>query len=129
MPIADNTSCPADVWYYTREFQHVLVLSYTMHDENSLVRDLVSGAIMAATSVPQLIAYAETTGFSGYRGLTTAGPPYVYTKNCTTTTSSCRRVSDHGGKLKTFVRSYIAALSGVYVYIGFIGLAWRRGVW
>lgn len=30
---------------------------------------------MAATSVPQLIAYAETTGYAGYRGLTTAGPP------------------------------------------------------
>ena len=38
------------------------------------VRDLVSGAIMAATSVPQLIAYAETVGYAGYRGLTTAGP-------------------------------------------------------
>ena len=31
--------------------------------------------IMAATSVPQLIAYAETAGYAGYRGLTTAGPP------------------------------------------------------
>lgn len=30
---------------------------------------------MAATSVPQLIAYAETVGYSGYRGLATAGPP------------------------------------------------------
>eukprot|EP00531_Pseudo-nitzschia_arenysensis_P007306 CAMPEP_0116131676 /NCGR_PEP_ID=MMETSP0329-20121206/9137_1 /TAXON_ID=697910 /ORGANISM="Pseudo-nitzschia arenysensis, Strain B593" /LENGTH=447 /DNA_ID=CAMNT_0003626131 /DNA_START=141 /DNA_END=1484 /DNA_ORIENTATION=- len=29
---------------------------------------------MAATSVPQLIAYAETVGYAGYRGLTTAGP-------------------------------------------------------
>lgn len=38
------------------------------------VRDLVSGAIMAATSVPQLIAYAETVGYAGYRGLSTAGP-------------------------------------------------------
>jgi len=38
------------------------------------VRDLISGAIMAATSVPQLIAYAETVGYAGYRGLTTAGP-------------------------------------------------------
>jgi len=41
----------------------------------SLARDVISGAIMAATSVPQLIAYAETTGYAGYRGLTTAGPP------------------------------------------------------
>jgi sulfate permease, SulP family len=30
---------------------------------------------MAATSIPQLIAYAETVGYAGYRGLTTAGPP------------------------------------------------------
>ena len=29
---------------------------------------------MAATSVPQLVAYAETTGYASYRGLTTAGP-------------------------------------------------------
>lgn len=32
---------------------------------------------MAATSVPQLIAYAETSGYAGYRGLTTAGPPLL----------------------------------------------------
>lgn len=32
---------------------------------------------MAATSVPQLIAYAETVGYAGYRGLSTAGPPLV----------------------------------------------------
>jgi len=32
------------------------------------IRDLISGAIMAATSVPQLIAYAETVGYAGYRG-------------------------------------------------------------
>jgi MFS superfamily sulfate permease-like transporter len=38
-------------------------------------RDLLSGVIMAATSVPQLIAYAETVGYAGYRGLATAGPP------------------------------------------------------
>jgi SulP family sulfate permease len=41
------------------------------------VRDLISGAIMAATSVPQLIAYAETVGYAGYRGLATAGPPLM----------------------------------------------------
>jgi SulP family sulfate permease len=40
-------------------------------------RDLISGAIMAATSVPQLIAYAETVGYAGYRGLATAGPPLL----------------------------------------------------
>jgi len=32
---------------------------------------------MAATSVPQLIAYAETVGYAGYRGLATAGPPLM----------------------------------------------------
>lgn len=32
---------------------------------------------MAATSVPQLIAYAETVGYAGYRGLATAGPPLL----------------------------------------------------
>jgi MFS superfamily sulfate permease-like transporter len=32
---------------------------------------------MAATSVPQLIAYAETSGYAGYRGLATAGPPLL----------------------------------------------------
>jgi MFS superfamily sulfate permease-like transporter len=38
---------------------------------------VISGAIMAATSVPQLIAYAETAGYAGYRGLATAGPPLL----------------------------------------------------
>ena len=38
------------------------------------LRDLISGVIMAATSVPQLVAYAETTGYASYRGLATAGP-------------------------------------------------------
>ena len=41
----------------------------------SPLRDLLSGVIMAATSVPQLIAYAETVGYAGYRGLQTAGAP------------------------------------------------------
>lgn len=41
----------------------------------SPLRDIISGAIMAATSVPQLLAYAETVGYAGYRGLATAGPP------------------------------------------------------
>jgi MFS superfamily sulfate permease-like transporter len=43
----------------------------------SPLRDILSGAIMAATSVPQLIAYAETVGYAGYRGLTTAGAPLL----------------------------------------------------
>ena len=32
---------------------------------------------MAATSVPQLIAYAETVGYSSYRGLQSAGAPLL----------------------------------------------------
>jgi MFS superfamily sulfate permease-like transporter len=32
---------------------------------------------MAATSVPQLIAYAETVGYASYRGLQTAGAPLL----------------------------------------------------
>lgn len=38
------------------------------------VRDVISGLIMAMTSVPQLIAYAETVGYASFRGLSTAGP-------------------------------------------------------
>jgi len=40
----------------------------------SPVRDIITGLIMAGTSVPQLLAYAETVGYAGYRGLATAGP-------------------------------------------------------
>jgi MFS superfamily sulfate permease-like transporter len=49
---------------------HIFVLNHL-----SPIRDVISGIIMAATSVPQLIAYAETVGYAGYRGLATAGPP------------------------------------------------------
>jgi SulP family sulfate permease len=41
------------------------------------VHDVISGAIMAATSLPQLIAYAEIVGYAGHRGLSTAGPPLL----------------------------------------------------
>lgn len=41
------------------------------------VRDTISGLIMAATSVPQLVAYAETAGYASYRGLSTAGPSLI----------------------------------------------------
>lgn len=43
----------------------------------SLVRDVLSGLIMAATSIPQLVAYAETVGYASFRGLSTAGPPLL----------------------------------------------------
>lgn len=39
------------------------------------LHDVFSGVILAATSVPQLIAYAELVGYESHRGLSTAGPP------------------------------------------------------
>eukprot|EP00590_Aulacoseira_subarctica_P001412 CAMPEP_0172415726 /NCGR_PEP_ID=MMETSP1064-20121228/2142_1 /TAXON_ID=202472 /ORGANISM="Aulacoseira subarctica , Strain CCAP 1002/5" /LENGTH=466 /DNA_ID=CAMNT_0013152893 /DNA_START=29 /DNA_END=1429 /DNA_ORIENTATION=- len=41
------------------------------------VSDMLAGAVMAGTSVPQLIAYAETVGYASYRGLSTAGPSLI----------------------------------------------------
>jgi len=38
------------------------------------LRDAIAGTIMAATSVPQLVAYAQGVGYAPYRGLATAGP-------------------------------------------------------
>mmetsp|Transcript_15702 Transcript_15702/g.19933 ORF Transcript_15702/g.19933 Transcript_15702/m.19933 type:complete len:465 (+) Transcript_15702:155-1549(+) len=38
------------------------------------VGDIIAGTIMAATSVPQLVAYAQGVGYASYRGLATAGP-------------------------------------------------------
>jgi len=38
------------------------------------LRNVVSGVLLAATSVPQLIAYAEMAGYESSRGLRTAGP-------------------------------------------------------
>ena len=38
------------------------------------MRDVLSGIIMAGTSVPQLVAYAESVGYAATRGLSTAGP-------------------------------------------------------
>jgi hypothetical protein len=80
---------------------------------------------MAATSVPQLIAYAETTGFSGYRGLTTAGPPYVA---AALPYGTCvrRRATDHSG-----TDSQNPLVHSVRSVIDFkiVVLAWQRGVW
>jgi MFS superfamily sulfate permease-like transporter len=41
------------------------------------IRDMIAGTIMAATSVPQLVAYAQTVGYASYRGLSTAGPSLI----------------------------------------------------
>ncbi|CAJ1955867.1 unnamed protein product [Cylindrotheca closterium] len=40
-------------------------------------RDLISGAILAASSIPQLVGYSETAGYSGYHGLASAGLPLL----------------------------------------------------
>mmetsp|Transcript_2278 Transcript_2278/g.3486 ORF Transcript_2278/g.3486 Transcript_2278/m.3486 type:complete len:463 (+) Transcript_2278:129-1517(+) len=40
----------------------------------NIVRDVIAGTIMAATSVPQLVAYAQAVGYASWRGLATAGP-------------------------------------------------------
>eukprot|EP00929_Paragymnodinium_shiwhaense_P105749 TRINITY_DN70811_c0_g1_i1.p1 TRINITY_DN70811_c0_g1~~TRINITY_DN70811_c0_g1_i1.p1 ORF type:complete len:498 (-),score=92.62 TRINITY_DN70811_c0_g1_i1:427-1920(-) len=39
--------------------------------------DIVAGLTVAATSLPQYIAYAELAGLEGHRGLATAGPPLL----------------------------------------------------
>lgn len=50
----------------------------------NVFRDILSGIILAATSLPQLIAYAETVGYtSSYHGLRTAGPPLLFWGLCT----------------------------------------------
>ncbi|KAL3823507.1 hypothetical protein ACHAXA_010829 [Cyclostephanos tholiformis] len=41
------------------------------------IRDVLSGMLMAVTSIPQLIAYAETVGYAGHIGLSTSGPPLL----------------------------------------------------
>lgn len=41
------------------------------------VGDVVAGVTVAATSLPQYIAYAELAGLAGHRGLITSGPPIV----------------------------------------------------
>jgi len=50
----------------------------------NIFHDILSGIILAATSLPQLIAYAETVGYtSSYHGLVTAGPPLFVWGLCT----------------------------------------------
>ncbi len=39
------------------------------------IRDVLSGILMAVTSIPQLISYAEIVGYPGHVGLSTSGPP------------------------------------------------------
>ena len=46
--------------YCSNKFMIVII-------DDSPARDVISGLIMACTSVPQLIAYAETVGYASYR--------------------------------------------------------------
>ena len=62
-----NTILPKTLSHFSYHTQHTHI--------RSPLRDFVSGTIMAATSVPQLIAYSETVRLPGYRGVSTAGPP------------------------------------------------------
>jgi MFS superfamily sulfate permease-like transporter len=41
------------------------------------VGDVIAGVTVAATSLPQYIAYAELAGLAGHRGLTSSGPPVM----------------------------------------------------
>jgi len=50
------------------------ILTSLLHLYSSIVRDVIAGTIMAATSVPQLVAYAQAVGYASWRGLATAGP-------------------------------------------------------
>jgi MFS superfamily sulfate permease-like transporter len=50
----------------------------------NIFHDILSGIILAATSLPQLIAYAETIGYtSSYHGLVSAGPSLLFWGVCT----------------------------------------------
>jgi MFS superfamily sulfate permease-like transporter len=101
---------------------------------SSPIRDFISGAIMAATSVPQLIAYAETAGYSGSRGLSTAGPPLLawgiitgspYMNAGVTAMSALMAKSDLNGE--SFVQehgeeAYVALVAAYSFYIGIASL-------
>jgi len=41
------------------------------------IGDVVAGITVAATSLPQYIAYAELAGLAGHKGLTTSAPPII----------------------------------------------------
>eukprot|EP00927_Polykrikos_kofoidii_P042562 TRINITY_DN3656_c0_g1_i1.p1 TRINITY_DN3656_c0_g1~~TRINITY_DN3656_c0_g1_i1.p1 ORF type:complete len:452 (-),score=69.87 TRINITY_DN3656_c0_g1_i1:294-1649(-) len=53
------------------------------------VGDVVAGTIVAATSLPQYIAYAELAGLAGIRGVKTSGPPIIAFSFLTTSPSLC----------------------------------------
>lgn len=53
------------------------------------VGDLVAGTVVAATSLPQYIAYAELAGLAGYRGVQSSGPPLIAFAFLTTSPTLC----------------------------------------
>jgi len=99
------------------------------------LRDVISGAIMAATSVPQLIAYAETVGYAGYRGLTTAGAPLFawglatgspWMNSGVTSLTAVMAKTDLGGDAyiaKYGEEEYVQLVSAYFLYIGIASIA------
>eukprot|EP00579_Thalassiosira_antarctica_P004572 CAMPEP_0201891820 /NCGR_PEP_ID=MMETSP0902-20130614/35238_1 /ASSEMBLY_ACC=CAM_ASM_000551 /TAXON_ID=420261 /ORGANISM="Thalassiosira antarctica, Strain CCMP982" /LENGTH=445 /DNA_ID=CAMNT_0048423135 /DNA_START=80 /DNA_END=1417 /DNA_ORIENTATION=+ len=85
---------------------------------------------MAATSVPQLIAYAETVGYAGYRGLTTAGAPLFawglatgspWMNSGVTSLTAVMAKTDLGGEAyvaKYGEKEYVDLVSAYSLYIG-----------
>lgn len=96
------------------------------------IRDFISGSIMAATSVPQLIAYAETVGYAGYRGLATAGPPLLawglttgspYMNAGVTSITALMAKSDLNGEAYLQDHGEEAYVTLVAAYAFYVGLA------
>lgn len=85
---------------------------------------------MAATSVPQLIAYAETVGYAGYRGLTTAGAPLFawglatgspWMNSGVTSLTAVMAKTDLGGEVYVAMygeEEYVDLVSAYSLYIG-----------
>jgi sulfate permease, SulP family len=87
---------------------------------------------MAATSVPQLIAYAETVGYSGYRGLSTAGPSLLawglttgspYMNSGVTAITALMAKTDLGGDSYVAEHGEDAYVKLVAAYSLYVGLA------
>lgn len=89
---------------------------------------------MAATSVPQLIAYAETVGYAGYRGLSTAGPSLFawglatgspYMNSGVTSITALMAKTDLDGE--TYVaehgeEEYVKLVAAYSLYVGFASI-------
>ena len=87
---------------------------------------------MAATSIPQLVGYAETVGYAGYRGLTTAGPPLAvwglvtgspYMNAGVTSITALMAKADLNGEAYVAQHGEAAYVDLVAAYSLYIGLA------